>query len=60
MGKRKKPQFTDADLRTKPWIPSVVLPSQQSVTFVSGKKSIKPSVTGKAKTYRKPRSKTPP
>lgn len=37
MSKRKEPQFTDADLKTKPWITSVVVPAQQSVPHVPGK-----------------------
>ena len=41
MSKRKEPQFTDADLKTKPWITSVVVPAQQSVPHVPGKNSAK-------------------
>lgn len=60
MSKRKAPHFTDADLKTKPWIASVVVPAQQSVPYVPGKNSAKPSVNGKTKARRKTRFNIPP
>ena len=60
MSKRKEPHFTDADLKTKPWITSVVVPAQQSVPHVPGKNSAKPSINGKTKTRRKTRLNIPP
>ena len=52
--------FTDADLKTKPWITSVVVPAQQSVPHVPGKNSAKPSINGKTKSRRKTRLNIPP
>ena len=60
MSKRKEPQFTDADLKTKPWDHLGCCSCSAVCASRSWQKFCKPSINGKTKTRRKTRLNIPP